>query len=170
MRGRIKIGGRDTKVRRQNVAGRANFVRKSRKVQVRLGPAGKERLGSHCGSRQRDIFLCAIKGTTRERERERPFYVACIERLYSRLGFDTLELMISSSTSINSFPVKERLDPIVFPRVEQLDRVAFPPGDPPNGGRGEGRNRYNSPLLALSPSSPRGTVISRRGSKDSGRG
>lgn len=85
-------------------------------------------------ARDKGTFFCAR--SKERRERERPFYVACIERLYSRLGFDTLELMISSSTSINSFPVKERLDPIVFPRVEQLDRVAFPPGDPPNRGAG----------------------------------
>lgn len=61
----------------------------------------------------------------RARERERdPFTRPCIERLYSRLGFDTLELMISSSTGINSFSLlrakykprlKERFNLIIFP-------------------------------------------------------
>lgn len=77
----------------------------------------------------------------RARERERdPFTRPCIERLYSRLGFDTLELMISSSTGINSFSLlrakykprlKERFNLIIFPVlffglsfVEQLDHFA----------------------------------------------
>lgn len=81
----------------------ANFIRKSRKVQVRL-VRWKRKARSHCGSRQRDIFLCAIKGTTKERGRKRKTLLRGLYRASSRLGFDTLELMISSSMSITFSP------------------------------------------------------------------
>lgn len=98
----------------------ANFIRKSRKVQVRL-VRWKRKARSHCGSRQRDIFLCTIKGTTKERGRKRKTLLRGLYRASSRLGFDTLELMISSSMSITfspgSIPARfdNRISLIIFP-------------------------------------------------------
>lgn len=78
-------------------------------------------------ARDKGTFFCARSKERRKSEGERerdPFTRPCIERLYSRLGFDTLELMISSSTGINSFSLlrakykprlKERFNLIIFP-------------------------------------------------------
>lgn len=93
-------------------------------------------------ARDKGTFFCARSKERRKSEGERerdPFTRPCIERLYSRLGFDTLELMISSS-GINSFSLlrakykprlKERFNLIIFPVfffglsfVEQLDHFA----------------------------------------------
>lgn len=126
-------------------------------------------------ARDKGTFFCARSKERRKSEGERerdPFTRPCIERLYSRLGFDMLELMISSSTGINSFSLlrakykprlKERFNLIIFPVlffglsfVEQLDhrRASQAPVFASFGFRGSEREGRPLELVLLLASLP----------------